>query len=259
MTHQEIPMRILLLAATIGSVIATPALADDGDWTGAYIGASVGYAAAKSDSTTALSGTWTSESAALQGEVTSRFAAAQSIDDVNFGGQIGYNYQTGGAVLGVEVDIAALSGESVVNRTQASTAFPALSYTYTNRVDPKSMIALKARIGAAMGNTLLYAEGGWAFVRADLGSDLTSNGGYSKSGRLSKTMDGFIVGGGVEHKLSSNVSARLSYNYADLGEESYVNAYNPGSTFAPPANNYTETMTQDLRMHLVRVGINFHF
>lgn len=250
-------MKKLLLAATVGCMTATPALADDGDWTGAYIGVSVGYTAAKSDSTTALSGAWTSESAGLQSEVVSRYAAAQSVDDVNFGGQIGYNYQTGGAVLGVEVDIAALSGDSVVTRTQASTLFPTLSYTYTNRVDPKSMVALKARAGAAMGNTLFYAEGGWAFVKADLGADLTSNGGYNKSGRLSKTMDGFILGAGVEHKFSSNVSARLSYNYADLGEESYVNGYNAGSAFVTPA--YTETMTQDLRMHLVRVGINFHF
>lgn len=250
-------MKKLLLAATAGCMIATPALAEDGDWTGGYIGVSVGYTAAKSDSTTALSGAWTTESAALQAEVTSRFAAAQSVDDVNFGGQIGYNYQMGGVVLGVEADIAALSGESVDTRTQASTTFPALSYTYTNRVDPKNMVALKARVGAAMGNTLFYAEGGWAFVKADLGSDLTSNGNYNKSGRLSKTMDGFIVGAGIEHKFASNVSARLSYNYADLGEESYVTGYNPGSAFVTPA--YTETMTQDLRMHLVRLGVNFHF
>lgn len=253
-------MKKLILASAAACIIATPAYAEDGDWTGAYVGVSVGYTAAKSDTTTALSGSWTSESAALQSEVTSRFAARQSLDDINFGGQIGYNFQTGGAVLGVEADIAALSGNQVTTRGPlATTAFPALSYTYTNRVDPKYMISLKARVGAAMGNTLIYADGGWGFTKADLGADILSNGSYSKSGRLSKTMDGFVVGGGVEHKFSDTISARLSYNYADMGEESYVNAYNPGSSFAPPGANYVETMTQDLRMHLVRVGINFHF
>ena len=159
--------------------------------------------------------------------------------------------------MGLEAEIAALPGKDVVSRTQASTAFPTLSYTYTNRFDPKHMIALKAKVGAAMGNTLFYAEGGWAFTRADLGADLTSNGNYNKSGRLSKTLDGVIVGGGVEHKFSPTISARLSYNYTDQGSETYVNAYNAGSTFVTPA--YTETMTQDLRLHLVRVGLNFHF
>lgn len=251
-------MKKLLLAATAGCMIATPALAEDGDWTGAYVGVNVGYTAAKSDSATALSGAWTTESAALQADVTNNWARGQSLDDVNFGGQIGYNFQTGGAVLGLEAEISALSGDKVETRGPIATApFPALSYTYTNRVDPKYMVALKAKAGAAMGNTLFYVEGGWAFTKADLGADILSNGGYSKSGRLSKTMDGFIVGGGIEHKFGSNISARLSYDYTDQGSESYVNAYNAGSTFVTPA--YTETMTQDLRLHLVRVGINFHF
>lgn len=254
-------MKKLILAAAVGCVIATPAFADDeDDWTGAYVGVSVGYTSAESDTSTVLSGSWASESAALQSHVTNNFAASQSIDDVNFGGQIGYNYHTGGAVLGVEVDIAALSGDSVVSRGPlAVPSIPALSYTFTNRVDPKHMIALKARAGGVMGNTLLYVEGGWAFTRADLGADILSNGGYSKSGRLTETMDGFIVGGGIEHRFSPNVSARIAYNYADQGDASYVNAYNPGSAFAPPGANYVETMTQDLRMHLVRVGLNFHF
>jgi opacity protein-like surface antigen len=252
-------MKKLILATAASCALATPALADDGDWTGAYVGVSVGYTGAKSDSAVALSGSWTTESAALQSEVVNRWAASQSLDDVNFGGQIGYNYQTGGAVLGIEADITALSGNEVLSRNQASTAFPALNYTYTNRVDPKYMISLKARLGAAMGNTLIYAEGGWGFTKADLGADILSNGGYSKSGRLSKTMDGFVVGAGLEHKFTDSVSARISYDYADMGDESYVTAYNAGSSFAPPTFNYVETFTQDLRMHLVKVGLNFHF
>lgn len=251
----------LTIAAVAAAAFASPALAQDaeGDWTGAYIGVSAGYTGAKSDSSVALSGSWASESTALQNEVVSRWAASQSLDDFNFGGQIGYNYQTSGAVLGVEADISALNGDDVVTRSQASTAFPSLTYTYTNRVDPKYIFSAKAKLGVATGSTLFYVDGGWAWTKVDFGSDITSNGGYSKSGRLSTTTDGFIVGGGIEHKFSPNVSARLSYHYTDQGDETYVTAYNTGSTFAPPGANYTETFTQDLRMHLVRVGLNFHF
>lgn len=254
-------MRNLVYTAAVAACcLATPAFAEDGDWSGAYIGISAGYTAAKSDSTAVIGGSWTSESVALQNEVTSRLAQDQSFDDVNFGGQIGYNYQTGGAVMGIEFDMSALSGSEVLVRGPiATTAFPSLSYTYTNRIDPKHMFSIKGKLGAAMGNTLLYVEGGWAWTKAELGADLSSNGGYSKSGRLSKTMDGFIVGGGIEQRFGGNVSARISYHYTDQGSESYATAYNPGSNFAPPGANYSEVMTQDLRLHLVRVGLNFHF
>lgn len=253
-------MKKLIVLSALGCAIATPAFAEEGDWSGPYIGISAGYTGTKSQTSTALSGSWTSETQALRDDVTSKFAANQTVNDLNFGGQIGYNYQTGGAVLGLEAEFNLLNGSKVTTRGPiASAPFPTLSYTYTNRVDPKHMIALKARVGAAMGKAMLYAEGGWAFAKADLGADLTSNGNYSKSGRLSKSLNGFIVGGGVEYRMSDSVSARLSYHYTDLGDASYINAYNAGSAFAPPGSNYIETMTQDLRLHMVRVGINFHF
>jgi outer membrane immunogenic protein len=251
--------KIALFAALATSAIAAPAFAQDGedDWTGAYIGVHAGYNGLKSDSDVALGGQWTTESAALQGEVVSRWSASQSIDDMNYGAQIGYNFNAGGAVIGVEADISVLNGDNVSSRTQASTAFPTLSYTYGNTVDPKHAISLKGKLGAPMGRTLFYVHGGWQWVRADVGAEILSNGGYSKAGGLTETFDGYTVGGGVEHKFSRNVSARLEYGYSDLGDATYATAYRPGSTFVTPA--YNETFTQDMRMHSVRLGLNFHF
>lgn len=254
-------MRTLSILLTGTMLAATsPAFAQDSeaDWTGAYVGVNIGYQNAKSDTTTVLTGAWAGESQATRDAVVNNFATSQSLDNVNFGGQIGYNYSSGGAVLGIEAEATAYSGDSVITRGPFSpTGLPALGYTFTNRIDPKWTMALKAKLGAASGNTLFYVEGGWALTRADYGADQTSNGGYSKSGRLTETTDGLIVGGGIEHKFSPNVSARLSYNYTDQGSVTYVNAYNAGSTFTSPV--YTETMTQDLRLHLVRLGLNFHF
>ena len=87
--------------------------------------------------------------------------------------------------------------------------------------------------------------------------NVQSNGNYRKAALVDRTMDGFIVGGGIEHRLGNNVSARLTYQYADQGDETYTTAYQPGSSFTTPA--YTETVTQDLRLHLVRVGVNYRF
>ncbi|MFM5947964.1 MAG: outer membrane protein [Novosphingobium sp.] len=247
------------IAAIAAATLASPAFAQDGedDWNGAYIGVHVGYNGLKSDSAVALGGAWSTESTALQNEVTTRWSTSQSIDDLNYGAQIGYNFNAGGAVLGVEADISLLNGDDVRSSAQASTAFPALTYTYGNVVDPKHAISVRAKVGLPMGKTLFYAHGGWQTVRADVGASILSNGGYSKAAAVTENFDGYIVGAGIEHKLGSNISARLEYAYSDLGDVSYATAYRAGSTFTSPA--YNETFTQDMRMHSVRLGLNFHF
>ena len=74
---------------------------------------------------------------------------------------------------------------------------------------------------------------------------------------MSVSLDGYIVGGGVEQKLGNRLSARVEYNYTDQGRANYATSYRPGSTFVTPA--YNENLSQDLRLHLVRVGVNYHF
>jgi len=250
---------LVKLSACAMVLAASPALAqDEGDWSGAYVGVQGGYTAAKSDTAIALSGAWTSESQALRDYVTSNMGTRQSDDDVNFGAVLGYNFQTGGAVLGLEGEFSVLSGgETTVRGPTPTTPFPTLSYTITNTIDPKHMFALKAKVGAASGSTLFYVDGGWAWTKATVGTGITSSGNYLKAGSANRTYSGFIVGGGVEHKFSSKVSVRLTYHYTDQGDETYSTAYLPGSAFTTPA--YGETATQDLRLHLLRVGLNYHF
>lgn len=250
--------KIAVLAALSATCLAAPAYAEDADWTGAYIGVHAGYTGTKSDSAVTLGGAWSTESSSLRNDVTTNWSTKQSLDDMNFGAQIGYNFDAGGAVVGLEADFSVLNGEDVSSRGPiAATGFPSVTYTYGNRVDPKHQFSVKAKLGAPMGNTLIYAHGGWAWTRADVGAEVLSNGNYSKEGRVTETFDGFTVGAGIEHKFSPGVSARIEYAYADQGDVTYDTAYRPGSAFVTPA--YTETFTQDLRSHSVRLGINFHF
>lgn len=254
--------KTVILSAIAASAIATPALAsDDGEFNGAYVGVSVGYTDAKSDQTVALSNSWTTESAGLQTYVTGFYPSNTKVEDVNYGGQIGYNMQTsGGLVVGLEADVTGLSGSgTVVKPLTATTPFPALSYAVTNTFDPKVMYGVKARLGYASGKTLFYATGGWGWTDADIAMDISSNGGYHKVASLKHTFNGFQAGAGIEHKMSDNLSVRLDYTYTDQGDFTFQTDYAAGSSFAPPGFNYTETFTQDLRMHLVRVGLNFHF
>ena len=248
--------RLLNLTAIAACTIAAPALAQDGadSWTGAYVGVNAGYTDAKSDQTVVLGGQWTSESAALQTRVTNDYPTNSKLQDINYGGQIGYNVQAGSSlVIGLEADVSALSGNDVQSHT--SPASP--TYTIANTFDPKVTYGIKGKVGIAAGNTLFYATGGWGWTQVDLATDITSDGGYHKASSFSHTFDGYEVGGGLEHRFGSNVSLRVEYIYTDQGDVTYTTGYVTGSTFTAPV--YSETFTQDLTMHLVRVGFNLHF
>lgn len=255
----------ITLSALLAAGFAAPALADDGDWTGPYVGVSGGYTAAKSDSSVALSGSWSTEAQSLRDFVTSSWAAKQSVDQVNYGAQLGYNAQVGGSfVVGLEAEISGLSGSDKVTRGPlAYPAAPSLAYTISNSVDPKVFYGARAKAGIASNNTLFYVTGGWAWTNTDVGTEIVSNGGYHKSAALSHTFNGWTAGAGIEQKFGSNLSARLDYAYSDQGDFSYPTAYVTGSTFnnptATPPVVYNETITQDLRLHMIRVGLNYHF
>lgn len=69
------------------------------------------------------------------------------------------------------------------------------------------------RAGFLVGeNTLLYARGGYANSR--LNADVTANGLAVSSVRGNN--NGYVVGAGVEHAFSDNVTARIEYKHFEL-------------------------------------------
>jgi outer membrane immunogenic protein len=62
-------------------------------------------------------------------------------------------------------------------------------------------------------NTLIYARGGYTNARVRTSLDDGAAIPMASSHR-----DGWLVGGGVEHAITDNVSARAEYRYADLSE-----------------------------------------
>lgn len=253
-------MKKLVILSAAACCFATPAFASDEDsWTGPYVGVSAGYNSTSSKTSTTLSGNWSVEPQALRDFMTSKSATSMSVKGADIGAQIGYNAQIGEMfVIGAEADASLLTGKTDAVRGPLSySTTPALSYTLTNRVDPKSAYTVRAKLGVAAGPTLFYATGGWGWTRAGLGAGITSSAGYKKTASLSHTFDGFVVGGGIEHKFTPNVSARLDYTYTNQGDVSYTTSYVTGSTNTTPA--YGEMIKQDYRMHQIRVGLNYHF
>lgn len=243
---------IIITAACVA--MTTSAAAAEDSWTGPYIGVHAGYGAANARSDAILTDQWAFEAQALQDRAAANFSRKVKPDGLLFGAQIGYNQQIGSSfLLGAELEYSNLDAKDRVE--QISTGAP--TYTSIHRFDAKHSFNLKAKAGFTTGRTLIYGTAGWNWTRAAVGTELVSTGGYSKAGGIKKSFDGLVVGGGLEHKLSNNVSARLEYAFSDLGKERFSTAYRTGSTFTSPV--YSEQLTEKFKIHAVKLGVNYNF
>jgi outer membrane immunogenic protein len=172
------------------------------NWTGWYIGAHAGAAWQKTDVTTDSS---FHDGSSYFPNPNASFSKTGFIG----GGQIGYNWQHGNFVFGLEGDISGLSG-------RASTPFQAdagyTTGTYSSKI--RWLSTVRGRFGLAVGDTMAYMTAGVAFggVRNSVFIDFFDTTYFS-----SKTKTGWTVGGGVEHMLSRNWTVGLEGLFVDLG------------------------------------------
>ena len=148
-----------------------------------------------------------------------------------FGGTLGYNYQVGSVVWGLEGDYA----WSGVKGTGTCGAFVCeLSNPWFGTA--------RGRLGYAFDRWLPYVTAGGAFgkVRLTTTSPLVPES--------SKTQIGWTVGAGLEYAFLGNWSAKLEYLYADLG------SFDCSATCGGPAPNNVS-----FRENIVRAGLNYKF
>ena len=171
-----------------GPVVA-PAYVPVFTWTGFYVGANAGYG-------------WGNVNV---GDVF--FGGNASIGDLDGfvgGGQVGYNYQIGQFVLGVEADIQG------ADLNTGSNAFG-------DRVRTEYFGTVRARAGLAFDRFMPYVTGGWAY-----GNVKTTVGGL---GSTDKThTGGYAIGAGLEYAFTNNLIAGVEYLYVDLGEKNVFNS-----------------------------------
>jgi outer membrane immunogenic protein len=160
-------------------------------WAGWYIGAHAGAAWQQTQSSTDQYGSFYNNNTATN----TGFIG---------GGQIGYNWQQGNFVFGLEGDISGLSSKTTGHGDYS---------IYTSRINWLSTV--RGRFGLAVGDTMAYMTAGVAFggVKNTLNIDGDT---YSQS----KTKTGWTVGGGVEHMLSRNWTIGLEGLFVDLGKSS---------------------------------------
>ena len=170
-------------------------------WAGLYVGASAGFGVG--DTSTAISNiTWYREE-----DTPGSFKIADyDLNGAIYGAHLGYNFQRGNIVFGVEVGI---------NGTDMDGSQGLLTSAITSERELDWYATAVARLGYASGKTLFYGFGGVAW--ADVTSKLSILG-YTVD-EQNETHVGWTAGLGIEHALSDRFSVRVEYSHVDLGEE----------------------------------------
>jgi len=187
-------------------------------WTGLYLGASAGFITQGTTFTDV--GTATSPSFGLFAEIPGETLGINGAGGI-FGFDIGYNYQIGPWVLGVEADI---SGTTLNNSTSAL-AFGEFPSSISSKLP--GLATLRGRVGYAFDRLLIYATGGFA---AGTVSNTVSVSGLpaafsAATGDWQTT--GWTVGGGIEYAFTYNWILRLEGLYVDLGSVTATNNPEP--------------------------------
>lgn len=182
-------MRFLIASALLASAaIATPAFAQDAPATDKpFQGVSI----------TAITG------------VDNSSALGESGTGVMYGGQIGYDIQSGKAVFGIEAEAAGASTKYCIKTATTSLCDKADRDLYVG-----------GRIGYVVGSkTMIYAKGGYTNARdtATFTDSVTPANNFKGSGN----QDGWRAGVGVETRLSGNLVAKAEYRYSNYSNSDY--------------------------------------
>jgi outer membrane immunogenic protein len=181
-------------------------------WTGFYAGLNGGYMWGKSN--------WSGGAGTFE----------ISPDGFIGGGTLGYNFQAGAWVLGLEGDVDYVDAKGTANA-----AFCA-NCTFENTW----LGTLRGRVGYSFGQWLPYLTGGGAWGNAKV---------QSAGGSVSDTKGGWTAGGGVEYSFAGPWSAKVEYLYVDLGT----------ATCNAAACVLLTDAQVDFTANIVRAGVNYRF
>jgi outer membrane immunogenic protein len=205
-------------------------------WTGCYVGVHAG------------AGVMHDQGFQAQGNISTEPFDRHGVGGLA-GGQIGCNYQTGMLVLGIEGE-GYWSGMRIhVDQFEGNTPF--VNTTIKNRWD----YDVAARIGVAFDRALVYGKAGWTAGRFEWNSAFVNFcGNFCSTNQGSATLDGLLIGVGLEYAFLNNWTAKFEYDYLGFGAKNVT-----FSAFC--ANCITSTFTQNVSAdkHIFKVGLNYLF
>jgi outer membrane immunogenic protein len=205
---------------------AAPMIAPVYDWTGFYVGANGGYGSTRK--------CWDF----TPGGVFAGTEGCRVSDGGVAGGQVGYRWQSGTIVFGLEAqgDWADLKGSNVSLLT---------GNTDRSRLDAFGLFT--GQIGLAYDNALLYVKGG-AAVTSTKYDIFAPAGGAALASASSTTRWGGTAGVGVEYGFTPNWSVAIEYDHVFVDSQQVTFTTPGGVAFR------TDRITGDTDLVTARVN-----
>jgi len=223
-------------------------------WTGFYVGVNVGYGTGNAD--TFINPLPTP---AIFVNLKQQTLSPDPSGPLG-GAQMGYNWQKGHFVLGVEGDIDAASIDGTFVQSPIiqnnGTPFPGTGNNLTVHQRTDAISTVRPRIGFVLGSRILvYGTGGLAIAHVGYtaNTDFRPIGTESYPANFSKTKTAVIYGGGAEFSIGGNWTAKGEYLLYDAGSESFV--ANPALPLPP----FQVAYTWQTKANLFRFGVNYRF
>lgn len=236
---------------------APPAAAPEFSWTGFYIGGNLGGKWAETNGSVDIP-----KATGPGGASPSSTLPLGSITSATFmgGGQVGYNYQVGHIVIGIESDADAhhWNATRTVAGVRPLLFAPGDSFAVSSRWEA----SLRGRIGYAWDHALIYLTGGVALTNASAGANFVATGGFPATiASDSKALSGNTFGGGLEFAVTNNWSLGAEGRFTWYRTSTY-NAGTLATVGSPTTGPFTfAPATQTLNLNTVEVlgKINYRF
>jgi outer membrane immunogenic protein len=157
------------------------------------------------------------------------------------GGEVGYNWQSGPMVFGVEADgfWSGIKGSDLSQFNNGTLPIFAIDTTKL-----KDGASLRARGGIAVDRLLLFFDGGWALGYLDHTNFVPGVG----TEQFTVHRSGLAAGGGIAYAFTNNLIGKFEYRYYDFGR--FVNS-------APKTGVLPYTI--DNTYSVVTLGLDYKF
>jgi outer membrane immunogenic protein len=228
-------MKKYILAALIAGTVAAPAFAqpagEASPFTGLRVEGLIGYDTLKSGDSDG------------DGVDTGSDEGDESLDGVAFGVGVGYDFDLGGVVAGVEGEFTESTGEQ-----EADESLDGINFS--SRVETGRDLYVGGRVGfVATPSTLIYAKAGY--------TNTSIEGGFETDDdrfEFDSNVDGWRIGAGVEQLLGPNAYGKLEYRYSNYGNLDFGDDFD----FDDFESEDFETDI-DLDRHQIMLGFGFRF
>jgi outer membrane immunogenic protein len=248
-----------MLGVAFGALAAAnSAMAADVRWTGAYVGANVGYS-------------WGNANGSVSDTGVSGFGLPATVpvaltpEGAVGGGQIGYNWQINNSwVFGLETDFQGSAEKSNSRRSDPFSFVPGgegatITGVLNQSVEAKILWfgTVRGRAGVLLGDSLLfYATGGLAYGATNANGSGVATGdlaGTTYAFNATQVKAGWTAGAGVEGVIPScnQLTWKVEYLYVDLGSQS--------GSGVDPVFGATYAWNAKFTDNIVRIGVNYHF